>query len=312
MKKGFKIRNFVSLFIAWTGLLSIVSGIVLYFAPVGRVAYWIDWRFLGLSKSQWNAFHTITSFFLAVFVIWHLILNWKPFVNYMKDKVNNINFTVKEFAWSIIITILISVFSIYSIPPISYVMDFGDYLTHSWEKRDTVPVIPHAELLTLKEFCEKLNIPLDKAIQRLQILNIKGVSPDKTIKEIAEENNVAPKNIGEMLSYKFSAKSESSKSTANENQNIHQNNQVEDEYQGRMGRQPQNGSFDGVRYIGKMSLKDFCYKLNIDISRAKELLKKRGFEGIDETKTLRDIARDNGLIPRELGEMLYTLKEKDK
>ena len=311
---NFKSRNFVSLFIAWTGLLSIISGIILYLAPAGRVAFWVNWHLFGLTKKQWEAVHTVTSFFLAIFVIWHLIFNWKPFVAYMKDKVKKINFTVPEFLWSVIITVVLTVMSIYSIPPVSYIMDFGEYLTESWENKATTPIIPHAERLTLKEYCEKINFPLDRALKRLSVFNVKGVSPDKTLQQIADENNVAPKDIADMLNYQKAVKDAAPaplQPEPSQSQNNLQNKTPGNAgAPGRMGqRQPNAQGFNGMMYIGKMELKEFCQKAGISLDKAKSLLKSKGFGDISDSDTLRDIARENGLMPRELGELLYSLKD---
>ena len=310
--RNFKTRNFVSLFIAWTGLVSIISGIILYFAPAGRVAFWVDWHFWGLTKKQWQATHTVSSFFLMIFIIWHLILNWKVFVNYMKDKAKKISFTVPELSSSILIAIVLTVMSIYSIPPVSYIMDFGDYLTASWETKTTSPIIPHAERLTLEEFCAKINLPVERAIRRLTAYNVKNVSADKTLEEIAKKNNLAPKDIADILNFQKQFK-ETSPIPVEENKNNEYDTDKTSQsaVRGRYGQakgQPSN--FNGLMYIGKMTLKEFCEKTGIDILKAKSLLKSRGFGDVDENAVLRDIARGNGLMPRELGEMIYSLKEK--
>ena len=308
---SFKTRNFVSLFIAWTGLISIISGIILYLAPAGRVAFWVDWHFWGLTKKQWEAVHTVSSFFLMIFIIWHLILNWKVFVNYMKDKAKKISFTVPELSSSILIAIVLTVMSIYSIPPVSYIMDFGEYLTQSWETKTSSPIIPHAERLTLKEFCAKINLPVERAIKRLRAYNVKNVSPDKTLEEIAKENNLAPKDIADILNFQKQFNKTVPVSVEENSAGI--SNGKSERSAGRM-RYGQNAShpsnFRGLMYIGKMTLKEFCEKTGIDIIKAKSLLKSRGFGDVDENAVLRDIARENGLMPRELGEMIYSLKGK--
>lgn len=41
-----------------TGLLSflitLLTSVILYVVPEGRVAYWADWHLLGLTKTQWG------------------------------------------------------------------------------------------------------------------------------------------------------------------------------------------------------------------------------------------------------------------
>lgn len=45
-------RKITSLTLAITGLIELVTSVVLYILPSGRVAYWADYRLFDLSKTQ--------------------------------------------------------------------------------------------------------------------------------------------------------------------------------------------------------------------------------------------------------------------
>ncbi|MBE0460642.1 MAG: DUF4405 domain-containing protein, partial [Candidatus Aminicenantes bacterium] len=62
-----KFRAFISLSILWSFLVEAISGIVLYITPVGRVANWTNWKFLGLTKQNWEAIHTIFGYVFLLF-----------------------------------------------------------------------------------------------------------------------------------------------------------------------------------------------------------------------------------------------------
>ena len=47
-----KLKRITSLTIMLAFLVMVLTGIVLYIVPQGRVAYWADWRLLGLSKTS--------------------------------------------------------------------------------------------------------------------------------------------------------------------------------------------------------------------------------------------------------------------
>ncbi len=51
-KKEFNGKGFVSLLTFGSFLIMTVTGLVLYFVPHGRVAYWVDWKLLGLTKTD--------------------------------------------------------------------------------------------------------------------------------------------------------------------------------------------------------------------------------------------------------------------
>ena len=48
--KKFNFRALTSLTLLWMFLALLVSGVVLYIAPPGRIAHWTDWALLGLTK----------------------------------------------------------------------------------------------------------------------------------------------------------------------------------------------------------------------------------------------------------------------
>ena len=50
-------RSLIAFLVTWAFLVLMVSGIVLYLVPQGRVAYWVHWSLAGLDKEQWAAVH---------------------------------------------------------------------------------------------------------------------------------------------------------------------------------------------------------------------------------------------------------------
>jgi len=57
-------RKWIDLFLFYSTLIIIISGIVLYIMPHGRVAYFTGWKFLGIDKDGWDNLHVIFGFFL--------------------------------------------------------------------------------------------------------------------------------------------------------------------------------------------------------------------------------------------------------
>jgi hypothetical protein len=50
-------RAFTSLCSLVSFILLLLTAIILYIEPHGRVAYWTKWNFLGLEKHQWGNIH---------------------------------------------------------------------------------------------------------------------------------------------------------------------------------------------------------------------------------------------------------------
>lgn len=78
-------RKITSLTLALSFLLMTYTGIMLFLCPHERVAYWSDWHFLGLTKSQYGDLHTASMIVFILFGILHIYYNWKPIVSYLKE-----------------------------------------------------------------------------------------------------------------------------------------------------------------------------------------------------------------------------------
>ncbi len=50
----FSIKKFTSLSLGFSFLVMSCTGVMLYFVPKGKVAYWSNWHMFGLSKSQYT------------------------------------------------------------------------------------------------------------------------------------------------------------------------------------------------------------------------------------------------------------------
>ncbi len=86
-KKSFSVRAFISLLLGFSFLGLAVSGIVIYFAPSCSVAEEMGWTVAGISKTQWSSVHMTGALSFLAFAIIHIfIYNWKPILNYFRNK----------------------------------------------------------------------------------------------------------------------------------------------------------------------------------------------------------------------------------
>jgi hypothetical protein len=262
-------RKYVSLFLFYTLIAMTLSGIVLYIMPHGRVAYWTGWRFLGLDKDQWDSLHTIFGFLMIFFGIWHVILNWKNIVNYLKGKAGIL--ASKEFFITTFVVLVVTLGTIVNVPPFKSIIDFGEEIKNSWPKPKTMPPAPHAELFPLKKVAQMVGLSPQKAIDVLKSKGIKVESPDEILKEIATKNNTTPARIYEILSG-------ASKKTKG------------------VLFQPGSG-------MGRLTLKEVCQELQIPPQVCLETLKKHGIAA-NLNQQLRDIAFKNGKYPYQILEIL--------
>ncbi len=194
------LRGFISLLTALSFLIMTVSGVILFITPQGRVAYWLDWTFWGISKTQWGDMHITTSLLFALAGLWHTWLNWRALVSYFQDKVKKTVALKSELAVAAVITIFCTVGGIYKTPPLSYVLELNDWIKDSWVKSpDDEPVISHAELLPLNNFLKKVDIDLDMALAELKKQGIKVSGPDQKLLDISRNNGKSPATIYKLL-----------------------------------------------------------------------------------------------------------------
>ncbi len=258
-------RKWIDLLLFYATLVIIVSGIVLYIMPHGRVAYFTGWEFLGIDKDGWDSLHIVFGILMVVVAIWHIVVNWKVMKKYLLQK---------ESFVSILIVLGVSFGSVFNLWPFKGVMDLQEYIKNSWEVNKVSIPFGHAELLSLKEFCKKLNIPLDEAISKLNQHNIRCLK-DESLKEISKKNNTTPSNIYNIIKSNTPSVVQS--------------------------------TFEVGSGIGRMSLEEFCKKYNYNINKVLKLLKEKNIKA-NKTQTLRDIAFSNNITPIDLASLIEANK----
>ncbi len=176
-------RKFVSIVLFSTLILSVVTGIVLYIMPHGRVAYWTGWRLFGLGKDQWEAVHIVFAFGMAFSGFYHLYLNWKPFKRYLPSKA--------LFA-AALGTLTLFILAVKNLPPVSFITNLEETIKRSWERNLPHPPLPHTELLTLQQISKRFGIPLEELMTRAKKHGIKKSSPNITLKDLAKKLKTTP------------------------------------------------------------------------------------------------------------------------
>lgn len=271
-KKNFNIKGFTSLFLFLAIVVEFVSALILYVAPPGRVAHWTNWKFILLSKEGWQAVHTVFGYFMIVALILHLYYNWRVFTRYIKKKAASTFNLKKEIASAVILTLALWVTSVYSIPPISYIMTLGEYATESWEKKKDAAPISHAELLTLEQLAKTVNMPLDKALEKLKSAGFSVSDTKKTMEVLAKENSKSPNDL-----YQVIIKDEKVKVTTSD--------------------------MEGSGY-GRKSFSDIAKDKNVQVEDIIKAFKAKGIETTAK-ETLRDLNRKTG---KSLPELMKILK----
>ena len=264
-----KMRKIVSLTGLTSFILLIVTSVILYIVPHGRVAYWAGWHLWGLTKTEWGNIHINLGILLLSAICLHIYYNWKSIMSYLKDKTRHLQVFTREFNVAIAISFLFIAGTYFEIPPFSSVIELSNSIKESAARKYGEPPYGHAELSSLKAFASKTGLDLSQSLARLKKAGIRFETEKQTLKEIAELNNISPRKM-------YSAMKPGQRSG---------------EIKRLENAQP--------RGMGKRTLTDICQEYNLSI---------RGIlRGLNDNKvkasaemTLKEIAEQNDISPHEV------------
>ncbi|MFC1852094.1 DUF4405 domain-containing protein [candidate division CSSED10-310 bacterium] len=268
-KKGLQKRGLTS-FLTLAGFLVMsITGIILYIVPQGRIAYWIDWKFLWLTKTDWGNIHILSSLLFIMAGIFHIYFNWKPLMKYFFDKVSGGIKLKKELSITLIVTFVVILSSLYNIPPLSLLIELNEYIKGAWiVQKEYEPPFGHAEQLSLKVFTKKMNIDLEKAVAELKKAGIAFSSADEYLENIARDNETSPLNL-----YMIIKQFEKNKTAVlNEEYTVEQ---VEEKFTGTG--------------LGRKTLAAVCEELGINLDQARKKLQNNAII-MQENDNLKDVA----------------------
>ena len=193
------LRKVTSLTAALSFLLMMVTSIVLYIVPQGRVAYWANWKLWGLTKTDWGNIHITLGFLFLIALVLHMYYNWKPLIAYLKDKARRLTVVTPEFNIALLLTVACLVGTYFAVPPFAWVITLNDHFKESGAKKYGEPPYGHAELSSLKTFAKKMNLDLEKSLRLLGEAGYGVADSDTTLQEIADKYDLAPQHVYETV-----------------------------------------------------------------------------------------------------------------
>ncbi len=193
-------RSLVAFLVTWAFLILTVTGIVLYIVPQGRIAYWTHWSLAGLDKTQWGGVHMMFGGVFILTGILHLYYNWKPFKKYLLEWTRG-QFRVKqELVISLLISCIILVMSVYSIPPVSWVFELNETVKDAWITRPELePPFGHAEEISLKAITRRMELDYAQAVASLNKAGLVFKGED-SLDTIARQNGMTPMAVYSLFS----------------------------------------------------------------------------------------------------------------
>lgn len=282
-------RKITSMTLFISGICVLFNSIVLYVVPEGRVSYWADWRFLGLTKSDWGAQHTTVGFLFITAGILHIYYNWKPIVAYMKSKAKEFRLFTGAFNIGLALTLFFVVGTYFSVPPMSTILNISEHFKNSAAEKYGEPPYGHAESSSLKMFTGKEKIDLKKSMELLEAAGIRVESEKDVIKDIAQKAGMSPQEIYDII--KPAAISADSTS-------VYPHGSTPSS---PFPESPPSG-------FGKKILADVCSSYSLDLTSIVQGLAERGITANAEN-TIKQIAESNDTTPMQIYESIKEIAE---
>jgi predicted DNA-binding protein YlxM (UPF0122 family) len=269
------LRKTTSLTTLLSFILLLFTSFILYVAPQGKVAYWANWKLLGIGKEPWAALHTNLGILFVVAGIIHTVLNWKAITAYLK-KAQKIKIFTGDFNLALAITLFVTLVTFFELPPLHSIQKLNESLKDAAADKYGDPPYGHAEVSTLSTFCKRLGFPLDESIQKLQAANLKAVSAEATLAEIAEANDLPPQAIYNLI-----------------------NATPEGEAKTATPQTPLTG-------VGRLTLQEVCTAYGLNTEQVIQALKTQGIEAAADKK-VKEIADENGTEPSAIHDMIQEM-----
>lgn len=274
-------RKITSMTMLLSLIVLTINSIILYVVPEGRIAYWADWKFLGLTKGDWGAQHTTVGVLFLIAGILHIYYNWKPIVAYMKNKTRNIKIFTGSFNVALVVTAIFVVGTYYNIPPMSTILDISESVKDSATVKYGEPPYGHAESSSLKMFTKREHLDLAQSIALLGENGISVAGPQDTLKSLAKQGNTSPQQIFEIIKPAVLTEAPTAQVSA--------------------------GFPDApVSGWGKKKLSDACDEYGLDLSYIIEELGEKGVVAQADMK-IKEIATANNLEPMSIFEAIHEI-----
>lgn len=192
---AFNLKKCTSLTLFFAFVATSLSGICLAIMPHGRIAYWLNWRLLGLGKGGWEAVHLgFAGLILAAGLLHLLVYNWSLFCSYLRRDKPTPGLSREFYAALALFGILLAS-AVVGLPPVASLTSGLEHIKESWVTPDKKPPFPHAELMSIAELCQRLDIPVEQALQRLHNHGIHIQKPKQHLAFIARDNGISARQI---------------------------------------------------------------------------------------------------------------------
>jgi hypothetical protein len=262
----FNWRAFISVTTAAAFLAMVISGVVLFITPPGRIANWTGWTIWSVTKEEWGGLHIWFSVIFVTASFLHLYLNWRSFVSYFRGKMRRALALRVEWAVALLLCVGGGGATLGKVKPFSSFLAWQEGIKNSWETPAKRSPVPHAELLSLSALAKTMEgISADAMMKNLRAAGIEVASAEAVLGDLAKKAGRPAIQVFEIAT----------------------------------GQSGGGGSGGGGGGMGQMTLEQYCGQMNMKVEDAIQKLRARGFKA-EGGMTMREIAVSGGVMPPAL------------
>jgi amino acid transporter len=188
------IKKITSLTLAFSGLVMLVTSIVLFLGPAGHVSHFCPWTFMGLSRHHWGVLHLNSGILFCVAMVIHTYLNWRLLVAYVKKAKSN--FKTIPLAISLSLTLYVCVGGYFEIPPMGQLLGIARACRMASIETYGSPPYGSAANYPVAHIALYMGWDPEKSIAQLVRNHMSVQSPNQPLAELARANHTT---IGRLL-----------------------------------------------------------------------------------------------------------------
>ena len=272
-------KKIVTMVLFFSLFFMLLTALVMFIVPPGRVASWANWNFLGLSRQAWEGAHMAMGLLFLGSGVAHLLLHLDDFLDHLRDEDGVVVVFTKPFLIGLLLTAGVFAASLAGLPPAGQLVALSGLLKERAAETYGEPPYSQAERSTLADFARRMGMDAEKALSLLRLRNIKAENADLTLAEIARQNHVAPGGVFEAL---------------------------------KMVMEPSGGTITGLPKdpppgLGRRKLSDICEEYGLDMVQVLSRLSAAGYKA-QPAWTLTETAKANNVLPIAVYDALRTDK----
>ncbi len=201
------VKKCTSLTLAFSGIIMLVTSIVLFLGPATWVSHFSPWKFWGLTRHHWGALHLNSGILFCLAMVIHSCIHWKLLITYIKTK--KLKYGSASLFISLLLTSYVCIGGNYNLPPMGTLLKIARTSRMASIQKYGSPPYGAASDYPVKRIIRYMGWDLNRSIARLKKNNITVNSPEQSLIELANANHTT---IGHLLDIMYTEKTRLSES----------------------------------------------------------------------------------------------------